>query len=111
MLPKRNRVNQKTIIQIFKSGKFLSSENLTFKFIKIPQNKASGETKISFIVPKNTTKLAVKRNQLRHLGYSALKKYFKALPSGIQGVFLFKKEQTNLSQIENEIEKIFNKID
>ena len=69
MLPKKNRADRKAVEKIFKEGKFINSQNLTFKFLP----NSSTLPQISFIVPKNVAKLAVKRNYLRRLGYSALK--------------------------------------
>ncbi len=107
MLAKKNKADKKTIEKIFKEGRFITSPTLTFKFLlskkgKIPQ--------ISFIVPKNTAKLAVKRNFLRRLGYQALKKHLNNFPAQVQGVFVFKKEEKNISTLENDIEKIQHKI-
>jgi ribonuclease P protein component len=113
MLPKKNRAGKKTVEAIFKAcppngrdGKFLNSFHLTFKFM------LTGNTskQISFIVPKSVSKLAVKRNRLRRLGYSLLKKYIEGFPFGIQGVLVFKKYQDDPSILENEIKEIFNKV-
>jgi ribonuclease P protein component len=107
MLPKRNRVDKKGIDLIFKKGSFVASPIFTFKFI-LGDN--SVQPRISFIAPKNTAKLAVKRNMLRRKGYSVLKKYIKQFPSGITGVFIFRKPEEDISKIENEIKNILHKI-
>ena len=113
MLKKINRADKKTVEKIFKAcppngreGKFLNSFNLTFKFLKTSQ---TGK-KISVLVPKNVVKLAVKRNLLRRLGYRALEKHILNLPSGIMGVFIYKKYQDDIHILENEIKNIFIKI-
>ena len=106
MLPKKNRVSTKEVETIFKSGSFLNSPSLTFKYIKT-DNK---EVKISFIAPKNIAKLAVIRNLLRRRGYSALQKNIKLSPFGLLGVFIFKKYQDDILMLENEIKNIFSKI-
>lgn len=106
MLPKRNRVGKKDIDLVFKKGKFISSSVFTFKFILLN----SLQTHISFIAPKSIAKLAVERNKLRRKGYSALGKHIEQFPSGILGVFLFKKPEGNILKIENEIKNILNKI-
>ena len=106
MLKKENRAEKKEIDLLFKEGKFLNSTNLTFKFILTSQNSK----KISFIAPKSVAKLAVKRNLLRRHGYNALGKYLDQFPTGILGVFIFKKYQTDVLIIENEIKNILNKI-
>jgi len=106
MLPKKNRLDKKTIEKIFKEGKFISSSSLTLKFL-MPQEK---KRQMSFIVPKNVAKLAVKRNLLRRKGYVALEKYFKNFPIGFLGVFIFKKYQDDILILENEIKNILSKV-
>ena len=107
MLAKKNRVNTKEIDEIFKEGKSLNFPILTFRYFKNSNNK---EAKISFTASKNIAKSAVKRNLLRRRGYTALKKYVQLFPSGIVGIFIFKKYQDNISILENEIKNIFTKI-
>jgi ribonuclease P protein component len=113
MLKKINRADRKTVESIFsacppngREGKFLNSLNLTFKFLKTDKT----DKKISILVPKSVAKLAVKRNFLRRLGYRALEKQIKSFPSGIMGVFIFKKYQDDILTLENEIKDIFSKI-
>jgi RNase P protein component len=91
---------------IFKQGRFLNSPSLTFKFIIINENGR----KISFIAPKSIAKLAVKRNFLRRKGYNVLQKYINSFPTGILGVFVFKKYQDDVLILENEIKNILAKI-
>jgi len=107
MLPKKNRADTKAVEKIFKEGRFLNSPNLTFKFI-LKGNSVSPQ--ISFIVPKTVSRLAVKRNFLRRLGYNALQKHLEQFPTGISGVFVFKKYQDDTSVLENEIQNILSKI-
>ena len=107
MLSKINRIDRKGVEQIFKSGRFINSTHLSFKFI-LTQTNISPQ--VSFIVPKTVSKLAVKRNALRRIGYNALKKYIDIFPLGIKGVFIFKKTQENISILENEIKEILQKI-
>ena len=106
MLPKKNRADKRIVEKIFKEGKFINSLSLTFKFLISPE---SGR-KVSFIVPKDVAKLAVKRNLLRRCGYSILEKYIKQFPAGLLGVFIFKKYQDDVSILENEIKTILHKI-
>ena len=112
MLPKKNRVNKKEVTQIFKFGHFINSQNLTFKYLdaKPPSGSFTSNSKISFIIPKAISKLAVKRNLLRRKGYLLLRKYIKDIPKGLLGVFIFKKYQTDVLILENEIKNIFSKI-
>ncbi|MFH1201112.1 MAG: ribonuclease P protein component [bacterium] len=106
MLPKKNRADKKAVEIVFKEGKFINSPNLAFKYFK----NNDKVVKISFIVPKNIAKLAVKRNFLRRLGYSVLKKYLDQFPAGLVGVFVFKKYQDDISILEYEIKNILTKI-
>ena len=106
MLPKKNRASKKEVDLIFKQVKVIISSNFTFKYFK----NHTKIVKISFIAPKGVVKLVVKRNLLRRRGYSALKKYIEQFPSGLVGVFVFKKYQEDISIIENEIKNILSKI-
>lgn len=106
MLLKKNRADKKAIEKIFKEGKFVNSPNLTFKFILINKD----ERRISFIVPKNVAKLAVKRNFLRRRGYVVLKKHLSEFPLGLTGAFVFKKPINSILELENEIKTILAKI-
>ena len=106
MLPKKNRVNKKLVEKIFKEGAFIGSHYLGLKYIL---NKNATSPQISFIVPKKVEKKAVRRNSLRRRGYLILEKYFKKIPNGFSGIFIFNKTSTIL-EIENEIKKILNKI-
>lgn len=107
MLPKKNRVDKKNVDLIFKKGAFIVSPSFTFKFVL---NNTHLKPRISFVVPKNIAKLAVKRNLLRRKGYFALKKHINQFPLGIIGVFIFKKVEENISKIKDEIKNILNKI-
>lgn len=107
MLPKKNRADRKTVEKVFKSGNSLSSVNFSFRFSISP---GLNTPKISIVVPKTLAKKAVDRNSLRRKGYFALEKYIKNFPKEIVGVIVFKKYQSNVSIIEDEIKKIISKI-
>ena len=107
MLPKKNRTDTKGVNLLFKEGRFIASQNLTFKFIL---TNTTAFPRISFIAPKSIAKLAVKRNSLRRRGYRALQKHINDFPPGILGAFIFRKYQDNVSIIEDEIKKILSKI-
>ncbi len=120
MLPKKNRTNKVGIDKIFKQGKVIFSDNLSFKYINCKEKESS--TRVSFIAPKAVSKKAVGRNQLRRRGYSVLEKYLGRFPSGILGAFIFGKKSMQvfggrktkkfspIKNLENEIKIIFNKI-
>ncbi|HEV7702335.1 MAG TPA: ribonuclease P protein component [Candidatus Paceibacterota bacterium] len=110
MLPKKNRVDKKGIDLLFKQSKLITSPSLTFKFILTEKNSVKKSPQISFIVPKNVAKLAVKRNTLRRRGYTALGPYISQFPPNILGAFVFKKYQDDISILEDEIKKILSKI-
>lgn len=122
MFLKINRVDKSIIKQIFTKSRFINSANITLKFIlnnKLPK-------RVSFIVPKSTSKKAVERNLLRRRGYSVLSKYLDTLPFGFMGVFVFNKKSVfyfglksknklknreSIKNLENEIKNLLNKID
>jgi ribonuclease P protein component len=106
MLPKKNRTDKKTVENIFKQGKFMNSSYFSFKFIK---SRESGK-KISFVVPKSVSKLAVKRNSLRRKGYMAIRDQMPALPAGVKGIFIFKRYEDDIPKLKNEIKGILDKI-
>lgn len=106
MLPKKNRANKKLVGKIFKEGALIGSYFLSLKYVL---TKSTIPPRISFVVPKKIENKAVKRNSLRRRGYLILEKYFKKIPNGFSGVFIFNKTSTVL-EIENEIKKILNKI-
>lgn len=106
MFPKKNRVNKKLVEKIFKEGAFIGSYFLSLKYVL---TKSTTPPRVSFVVPKKVGKKAVRRNYLKRRGYLILEKYFKKIPNGFYGVFIFNKTSTVL-EIENEIKKILNKI-
>lgn len=107
MLSKKNRVDKKNIDLIFKQGKYISSENLTFKFL-LTETKTL--PRISFIAPKNIAKLATMRNKLRRRGYTALRKHIHDFPLGLLGAFVYKKYEDDTLILEDEIKNILIKI-
>jgi len=105
MLPKKNRIDKKTLDLVFKKGKFIVSSSLTFKFIIL-----NGGRKVSFVAPKSVANLAVMRNRLRRRGYSVLERFIERFPAGLLGVFIFRKYQDDTLILQNEIKNILNKI-
>ena len=127
MLPKKNRADKKVVEEVFKSGKFINSNNFSLKYMilktrnSLVVKKEAGlqspkplllknNPKISVLVPKSLAKKAIKRNYLRRLGYIALEKQLHHFPTGLTGVLIFKKYQDDILTIENEIKNIINKI-
>jgi ribonuclease P protein component len=106
MLPKKNRLDTKTVEKVFKMGVFTDSPVFSFRFIKNPKE----ESRISFIVPKTLSKKAVERSKLRRLGYTALDKCINELPSGLSGAFVFKKKNPTQEEAILSIKTVFKKI-
>jgi ribonuclease P protein component len=116
MLPKKNRLDRKTLEEVFKTGQFVNTPSLTFKFLL----KKDSPTRVSFVVPKTVAKKATVRNELRRRGYSEVD--LKKFPNGLAGVFIFGKKSTELfsgrkkkdfnptQNLNYEIKKIFSKI-
>jgi len=107
MLPKKNRATKQEIESLFKKGSVFS--NPVF-FLKYTKNRENQERKVSFVVPKKVEKLANKRNNLKRLGYNTILPYFQKLPQGFEGVFTFKQKGISKNNLQNEFEKLFNKI-
>lgn len=84
MFSKKNRLSAKDIEKIFKDGLFISSTNLSLKYIVSNNGK-----RFSVTIPKSVSKKAVIRNLLRRRGYSLLLKYLDKFPTGFSGVFIF----------------------
>ncbi|MFH1608825.1 MAG: ribonuclease P protein component [Patescibacteria group bacterium] len=116
MLSKKNRVSKKKVDELFKDGFFISSSNLSFKFLL---KKTGFKPRISFICPKAINKKAVIRNKLRRMGYKIIKKHIKQFPACLTGVFVFSKnsldflkkpKKTYLLNLENEILFILDRL-
>jgi ribonuclease P protein component len=110
MLPKKNRADKKAIEKIFKEGLFVGSCNLSLKYIK---SNTTTLPILSFIVPKNAEKRAVRRNYMRRCGYVAIRNYFSKLPRGFVGVFIFNKIKSSdiLSKlIEDDLKILISKL-
>jgi ribonuclease P protein component len=106
MLPKKNRLDTKTVEKVFTMGAFVNSPNLTLRFLK---KRETQQARISVIVPKSTAKKATERNLLRRRGYAALSGMLSKFPVGFTGVLVFKKSIPIL-ETKNEIETLIAKI-
>jgi len=106
MLPKKNRIDTKTVEKVFKTGVFVNSPSLTLRFLK---DKEGPHPRISVIVPKSVAKKANERNLLRRRGYLALGGILDTFPIGFYGVIVFKKT-IPLLEIKNEIKTLTTKI-
>lgn len=106
MLSKRERLDKKSIEQIFKKGRVINSPSFSFKFLV----KELPHSRIAFIAPKKIAKLATRRNFLRRKGFNIFKKYKKILPYPILGAFVFKKYVDSTTLLESEIKTIISKL-
>jgi len=107
MLPKKNRLDRKTLGQIFKEGRTLRSSGITLRFL---EDQSPGLPRISIVVPKTLVKQAVLRNTLRRRGYKAAKPYLARLPQGFRGVIILSPknaDEKTSSQINKRISEIF----
>jgi ribonuclease P protein component len=126
MLPKKNRVNRKKILEVFKEGKFLSVGHLSLKYMEAkPPSKSELRSKASqfaFIVPRAVSKKAVERNLLKRRGYAVIAKYLTQFPAGFVGVVFFGRSSLKIfggrknknynpgKNLENEIQKIIHRL-
>jgi len=120
MLPKKNRLDRKSIEKVFKDGKFINAPNLSLKYFTARTTLA--ETRIAFIAPKTVSKKAVERNLLRRRGYSLIEKRLTSLPGGFHGAFIFgkkslalfggrrKKRKESAENLAKELELILKKL-
>jgi ribonuclease P protein component len=109
MLSKKNRADTKLVEEIFQKGIFVGGRTLSLKYLLV---KGKTIPRVSFVVPKKIEKQAVARNYLRRQGYLILEKYFKKIPDGFFGVFIFnrKRDKDLSASLENEIKTLLQKI-
>ncbi|MFA5751323.1 MAG: ribonuclease P protein component [Candidatus Paceibacterota bacterium] len=116
MLKKTRRVNKNQVNNIFSFGRFISSQNISLKYVI---NSINYPARVSFISPKSVSKNAVSRNLLRRRGYEVIKNTISSLPDGFIGVFIFGKKsissfggKKNIScqNMAKQIQYILNKI-
>ena len=100
MLAKKNRLDRKTLEEVFKRGRSFSTPLFNFKFLR-----HVGPSRISFVAPKSVAKKATQRNLLRRKGYGALP---RVVPANILGVFVYKKEEKNAKIIKENVQQIFS---
>jgi ribonuclease P protein component len=114
VLPKKNRLDRKTLAHVFKKGATVGSRNLTLRSLR-------GENKIprlAFVVPKGAVQSSVRRNFLRRRGYGAAEKLLTGFPASILGVFIFGRNSEGVfgskkngpTNLQNEIKFILSKL-
>lgn len=83
-------------------GRIASGSLFVFRYLK--QDTSS----FAFVVSKKIAKTAVKRNQLRRIGYNIIRKYEL---KNISGIFFYKKEALKASNLEikNDIDFLLGK--
>jgi len=108
MLPQKRKVGTELFPLVLKSGKTVSSEHLSFKFVPI---LGTQENKFSFVVSGKVSKKATERNLLKRRGYAVIKKNNTLKKIPIAGVFFAKSGATKLSYsaLEQEINSLLIK--
>ncbi len=112
MLPSSLRVRKEYFREIFKSGKFFPSKNLTIVVLETKE-LAQKQSRFSFSISSKVSGNAVDRNKLRRWGYSSVKEVLDKIPPGFLVVFVFKPGILNLKfqEINREIQLVMKKAD
>jgi ribonuclease P protein component len=98
MLPKNNRLNIRTYFgEIRGSGKKLSGPYFSF-YYRTSEDTAIPQ--INIIVSKKVAKSAVKRNRMRRLINTVMRKSLPKVPNSLQGLFFVYKDYSKLSSNE-----------
>jgi ribonuclease P protein component len=104
MLPKTNRLNIRTYFgEIRGSGKKLSGPYFSF-YYRISEDSVTPQ--INIIVSKKVAKSAVKRNRMRRLINTVMRKALPDVPSSLQGLFFVYKDYSKLKY--NELEALIH---
>jgi ribonuclease P protein component len=106
MLPKKHRINKKMFEEIFKKGKFFSSDYLYIKTLPIPEKHSI----FAFVVSSKVAKKATERNKLKRRARHIVKKILPKIKKGLGVIIFFKKgtEKMTSLELEKEINDIFN---
>ncbi|WKZ26300.1 MAG: ribonuclease P protein component [Candidatus Paceibacterota bacterium] len=110
MLPSSLRVRKEYFREIFKSGKFFPSKNLTIVVLETKE-LAQKQSRFSFSISSKVSGNAVDRNKLRRRGYAAVKDLILQIKPGFLAVFVLKKgaEKLNFEEYKKEIEDLLKK--
>lgn len=104
MLPKSKRLSTETFKKIIEKG-----QSFHGPFLIVRVYKTAEQSHFSISVPKKVSKLATSRNKIKRRIYSIIGKL--NTKSGFDVIVIVKAgfEKLNISQIRDEIEKIFVK--
>jgi len=108
MLAKKYRLPLKTEFgRIKKQGRLYHSQSFSLLLAK-----QSGDSRFAFVVSKKIDKRAVKRNRVRRLLTESVRSLLPRLKSGMDVIFLAKKEITgrDFSQLSKEVNSMFTKL-
>ncbi|HEY4490223.1 MAG TPA: ribonuclease P protein component [Candidatus Paceibacterota bacterium] len=105
MLPKNRRI-KRSDFDLLSRGKTFSGN-----FLSLKVSRASGNSKVTFIVSKKVAKNAADRNRLRRRGYGQIKSFLKKITDGFLLAFYFKSRLGNISKedLYDDIESLLSK--
>lgn len=94
MLPKKRKIGIRLFPIISRTGKNISSEHFSFRFVKTPGMR---ESRFSFVVSGKVSKKATERNLLKRRGYAIIQNNDALKQISVAGVFFAKSGATKLS--------------
>ncbi len=108
MLPRKRRLNRKSIKKVLKESRFFFNHNFSLRYLVSPAELS----KFAFVVPSIAAKKAVIRNKIKRRARAAVFKLLPFLKEGYLVALFFKKgsEQLSFKELETEISKNFKKI-
>ena len=103
MLPRKNRVNKGVFGEVLKTGRVLISQNLSFRYLNLPQNLLP--PRLAVIVPAKTEKTSAGRHFLKRKISAVLEKNLLQIPKGFIGLVFVKNKifQPIYQEIEKEV--------
>ncbi|PIR86590.1 ribonuclease P protein component [Candidatus Kaiserbacteria bacterium CG10_big_fil_rev_8_21_14_0_10_43_70] len=111
MLPRKNRLNHKEIVDLKKRGtKRLSSGGLYFTYV---QNNEGSISKVSCSISKKIEKKAVNRNKIKRQCKEAVRLNLASLKKPVFGIVSFKKAYPphSFNEICREVSGLFSRVE
>jgi ribonuclease P protein component len=105
MLSKERRINKDLIKEVLDKGKRYNSPSFVMYVYESPKEKSLANSKFAFSASKKVASLAVLRNRLRRVGYSAIEGNLNKIKEGSLMLFSYKKinGKPNFKKIEEEL--------
>ena len=94
MLPTPNRLPTPLVKQVMRSGRRLTSPDLTF----IYRSNTASTPRFAVVVPKHVDNRAVVRNRTKRLVREALRKLLPEMKQGVDGVIIVHKRLPSLQE-------------